>query len=163
VLVQDSPNPFGLGKIGICWHGAGACSAGKEDDQQSLFCLHRRLGKSRLLLGGAIRFGCVTMSLDMYLPHDNVPPQDSPHANTSQREKHCDFSSAEPVQQQVTQEDGQLVGCIPEVVGRWMCNTQLTEHLEPGTVMTVQVGLIEPCLSIIAWLLMQSCEICGCC
>ena len=87
-----------------------------------------RLSRSVAVLDGALRFGCVNLQVDVYQPHSSSSSREGAGG--------VHHLSADADQ---AQRDALFRGCIPEVVAQWMATTQLAEHLEAGTVMTVQV------------------------
>lgn len=82
------------------------------------------------VLDAAQRHGCINLQVDLYHPRQGGQnPQEG--AAGSVHQLSTDAAQA--------QGDALLMGFIPEVVAQWLGSTQLMEHLEAGTVMTVQV------------------------
>ena len=102
-----------------------------------------RLSKPTLVLDGALRYGCVTLQIDIYQPHQGG--SQSAHRGQQQGANTSTSAAdgADQEQQQQAQGHAQIMECIPEEVARWMSTTQLSEHLDAGTIMTVQVRVTD--------------------
>lgn len=106
----------------------------EQQQQKGAPHCHYRLGRPVLVLDGGLRYGCVNLQVDIYQLRQRPGSRD---AGQGQQGAHH-IPDADQAQQQA---QDVLMECIPEEVARLMSSAQLTEHMDAGTIMTVQVPL----------------------